>query len=146
MARRVEIMKALLEEKCGPGPSPRRRGQDRALCHVSIHGHPDSRRAGVYYIQGSATGLIKIGLSRNVQRRLNGLQGSSPDRLRVLAIDWRVRDRGYVEGLLHDRFRDSRAHGEWFHPTPDLIAHIRSVQTLMAMGSGIEVHPNGMAD
>lgn len=134
--KRLQIMKGLIAERASIRGT--RRGQDPARCNVRIEGRT-RRHPGVYYVQGELTGLIKIGLSNNVQKRLNNIQGSPPDRIRVLAIDWRNADRGHVEAELHQRFRASRAHGEWFEPTPELLAHIAAVRSVMEMADGPEV-------
>lgn len=78
--------------------------------------------AGVYFIQGSLTRLIKIGVAGNVRRRLTLLQCGSPDILRLL---WSYPAPPTHERALHQRFADLRAHGEWFRPEDSLLAYIK---------------------
>lgn len=76
----------------------------------------------VYFIQPTAGGLIKIGVATNPTSRLQSLQTGCPVELRILGI---VPDVGQVvETELHQRFAASRVRGEWFDPTPDLVAYI----------------------
>lgn len=77
----------------------------------------------VYVVQAEKMGLVKIGMAREEPaRRLRSLQGSSPDRLIVLAA-YNPRPHGGIieEAALHLRFALHRAHGEWFRPAPDLV-------------------------
>lgn len=98
---------------------------------TSIHPWLESRRAAVpdkrsvYFIQAGDDGLIKIGVAGNAYQRLAGLQTSSPVPLRLVAAISGVGQVREVE--LHKRFAHLRAHGEWFHPTPELLAYIAEV-------------------
>lgn len=56
--------------------------------------------------------LIKIGISRDVPRRLAALSAEP------IAV---AEGKGYLEKLIHDKFKESRVHGEWFHPTEELL-------------------------
>jgi hypothetical protein len=85
-----------------------------------------TRQRRVYFIRAGANGPIKIGSANNVARRMNGLQTASPYPLRLLAsIVGSTED----EFGLHKRFAADRLHGEWFTPSPDLLAYIESVST-----------------
>jgi hypothetical protein len=75
----------------------------------------------VYFIQGVDGGPIKIGKANFPERRLYDLQASSPVRLRILATVAGGMRREYE---LHRQFKASRLHGEWFEPTPELLAEI----------------------
>ncbi len=77
----------------------------------------------VYFIQGAKTGLIKIGQTIKVVQRVRTLQAESPDRLTVLAVlKNKIDDHPY-----HAKFATSWSHGEWFYPTPDLLAFIATI-------------------
>jgi hypothetical protein len=78
----------------------------------------------VYFLQGGSTKLVKIGKTADLEERLRALQASSPDRLTVLAtIPDALDDAPY-----HFQFRESWAgHGEWFTPSPDLMAFIETL-------------------
>ena len=77
----------------------------------------------VYFISWD-DGPIKIGMAANISRRLAGLQGCCPYKLRVLAfIDG---GRG-LEAEYHAEFAADRLMGEWFERTPALEAEIARI-------------------
>lgn len=82
--------------------------------------NPMPKVIGIYFI-GSEFGPIKIGISRDVARRLVTLQCGSPIPLRVLAVTNGGRD---AEREYHQRFADFRLHSEWFSPAPEILAEI----------------------
>lgn len=63
-----------------------------------------------YFVEAVGQGVVKIGKSTNVEKRIDSLQVSSAHELRVL----RVVD-GDVESLWHRRLAHKRVGGEWFH-------------------------------
>lgn len=76
----------------------------------------------VYFIQAISGGPIKIGVGRDPASRLLALQPGNPEQLRIIGV---IRGGGFVrERDLHVRFRASRMYGEWFKPTPELLAVI----------------------
>lgn len=77
---------------------------------------------GVYFIQSVHGGPIKIGVAGHVPSRFASIQCMSPCRLRLLGVE-RGGDRRR-ERELHDKFAGIRLHGEWFEPTPALLAYI----------------------
>lgn len=75
----------------------------------------------IYFIQAEQGGPVKIGYTtgETIAARLSSLQTSCPFPLRVLrTMPGTTQD----ERALHARFADARLHGEWFHPTDELIA------------------------
>lgn len=84
-------------------------------------------RRSVYFISPVGGGLIKIGVAGDVAGRLESLQTGSPVLLEVRAV---ITDGGEaLELSLHKRFAASRRHGEWFEPTPELLALIEESAT-----------------
>lgn len=81
---------------------------------------PDER--SVYFLQAFDGGPIKIGVAYSPRARLSQIQSMSPVPLKVLGVVRNVGRKG--EADLHQRFAQARSHGEWFHPTPDLIDYI----------------------
>lgn len=80
----------------------------------------------VYFIQANApTGLVKIGCAAHPSDRVRSLQTGSPALLTLLGTEPGGAAR---ERELHQQFADSRAHGEWFRPTPGLLLHIAGVR------------------
>lgn len=78
----------------------------------------------VYFIQPESGGLIKVGFSTHVESRFQSLQLTSPVRLRLLATLTGTRA---TESELHRQFASLRCHGEWFHPSQELVAFIAGV-------------------
>ena len=78
----------------------------------------------VYFMHAKNLGLVKIGFSKNVERRLTTLQTSCPDELELLKT---IPGGRSVEEELHSRFEDYRQTGEWFKASPELIQYISSL-------------------
>lgn len=73
----------------------------------------------IYFIAGA--GLIKIGVSTNVQSRFRAIRNSSPVPVELLcATPGAIID----EHALHRRFSHLRRHGEWFEDCADIRDHI----------------------
>lgn len=73
--------------------------------------------AYVYFIHNEDSMAVKIGCAKNVQRRLATLQTSSPSDLKLLGT---IKAESFrcameLEENLHEKFKDSRIRGEWFH-------------------------------
>jgi hypothetical protein len=76
-----------------------------------------------YFVEAVGQGLVKIGKSTDVEKRIDGLQVASAFELRVLAvID------GDHERAWHRRFHVCRTGGEWFHLTDELRAAIAEME------------------
>lgn len=70
-----------------------------------------------YFIECSVTGLIKIGQTKSIVKRIKSLQTGSPT---ILWLKHAVIYDGYLETKLHQKFKSSRVHGEWFLPNKGL--------------------------
>lgn len=95
----------------------------------------------VYFIQAVSGGLIKIGATtaQSPETRLAAMQAGCPVRLRILAV---IRNpERFQEQLIHRLFADDRRHGEWFEPTPQLLAYIARYAT--EVFAEPEPQPNG---
>lgn len=78
----------------------------------------------VYFIEAVGLGKIKIGVSRNPQKRLVELSTGSPVPLKLLAtIPGDVRR----EKELHAKFGHARVDGEWFYATSELRAWLAEI-------------------
>jgi transcriptional regulator of acetoin/glycerol metabolism len=80
----------------------------------------------IYFIREAVSeGRIKIGYTAGaVLERLAALQTSNPNKLVVVA---ELPGSLFEESRLHDRFASCRVHGEWFSPTPELLAFVDGV-------------------
>ncbi len=75
----------------------------------------------IYFIQAGEGGPIKIGFAESVTKRFRTLQTGHHEKLVLLTyLDGNVRQ----ERRLHREFRAARIRGEWFRPTPELLAFI----------------------
>lgn len=89
----------------------------------------------IYFVEQTSDGLVKIGLAKDPERRVQAIRSSNPNGLRLLAVC-----RGTVrsERLLHRYFKDYLAHGrEWFTPNQlltDLISKLPTWESVKAGG------------
>jgi len=68
----------------------------------------------LYIMQIEKTGAIKIGVSKNPEKRIKQLQTSCPYKIKMIL---RIEKRADLEKQLHDRlkkFRTTRSNQEWF--------------------------------
>lgn len=76
----------------------------------------------VYLIQSGYTGPIKIGVAKDVNARLCGLQVGNPIELKLITSIGPF-NRAKAEALekqLHRKFKHKHVRGEWFSRTIDL--------------------------
>ncbi len=77
----------------------------------------------IYFIQSSgAGGAIKIGVTRDVDARLQSLQQATPEQLVVLGT---LRGGYAAEMAILRHFSSDVIRGEWFSPSPSLLGFIR---------------------
>ena len=76
----------------------------------------------VYIIQSGRFGAYKIGMSKNIERRIETLQIGNPEKLyKIAAIDFQTIGRAkMVESQLHKMYSRARIRGEWFNSTIEL--------------------------
>ena len=86
---------------------------------VSCGSSPDS---WVYFVGTSE--VVKIGTSKDVEKRFTALQAASPAQLTPFLVI--VGDR-WLEYTLQAIFKDDRRHGEWFGLTPRIADFIASM-------------------
>jgi hypothetical protein len=75
--------------------------------------------SSVYFAEAGRR--VKIGWSTRVATRLAQLQTGSADPIRLLGTEPGGRA---LERRLHERFASARISGEWFEPTPELLAYV----------------------
>jgi hypothetical protein len=80
-------------------------------------------KAGVYFIR--AGGMVKIGTSIDVAKRVAGLRTMSPAPLELLAVAKGGPDE---EREVHRHFAHLRQHGEWFRAAPELLDYISQIE------------------
>lgn len=72
----------------------------------------------VYFVQAVNGGPVKIGVARDVKKRLLGIQNGNPSELVVRNA---LPGDRVEEGALHMHFTRHRLKGEWFEPVPELL-------------------------
>lgn len=85
---------------------------------ADIEAYPEE---GFCYFVGAGDGPIKIGSSRQPNRRLTELRRDTPGGLELLA---RINGGAERESYYHRLFEAHRLNGEWFARHPDIIAEI----------------------
>jgi hypothetical protein len=75
----------------------------------------------VYFVEATNTGLIKIGTTENLGRRLSKMATDCPVPLTILGTSDRL-----DESEVHARFAACRRVGEWFSPTDELRGFIKN--------------------
>lgn len=71
----------------------------------------------VYFMHASHTDLVKIGWTRDIERRFQVVQTSSPHPLHLLAIH---PGGAALEAMYHNEFAHYHFHGEWFRLTREI--------------------------
>ena len=104
----------------------------------ALYADPPKVAVTVYFIRADCpVGYIKIGIANNPKGRLAGMQVHCPYLLRLLATSTGGRK---VEKELHRRFHDAHVRGEWFRPTPELLAFIEALpKPLMTDDATVEL-------
>lgn len=75
---------------------------------IKIYG---MKKDNLYIIQSNNNGLIKIGRSKNPQKRLKQLQTGNPNKLKLI---YTFEGEGWREKIIHERLSYYRLEGEWF--------------------------------
>lgn len=93
--------------------------EQKSLQYVSDHMRRKATPALVYFVQQGDDGPIKIGASRNFDKRLRTLRTHSPVELNVLGTFPGGFD---LERELHHELMDHQLEGEWFSPNDEVLA------------------------
>jgi hypothetical protein len=86
----------------------------------------------LYAIQAGHDGLIKIGHAANVLRRLGKMRVDSAQELKLLGV---LPGGPMKEREVHHKLRADRVRGEWFSPTPAVLAF---VGTMLPEGEAVD--------
>lgn len=79
-------------------------------------------RKYVYFMQRNSDGFIKIGESDNPRKRKSKVQAEVGEPVELL---YYFPQPVPLETLLHDKYRNGRADGEWFNPSEELLEYIQ---------------------
>ncbi|KKL86416.1 hypothetical protein LCGC14_1944980 [marine sediment metagenome] len=78
--------------------------------------------SSIYFIEAIGVEKIKIGVTTNIEERLNTLKTGSPVELKLLGV---IPGGQESEKNIHDRLSAYRANGEWFFASTDVMEYIR---------------------
>lgn len=95
-----------------------------------------SRPGFVYFAMDEANGLIKIGRSRNVAKRMQQLRWQTKHPIQLLTS---THGGPAAEMALHDLFFWDRDHGEWFRPSPGMVAVIDAVSRISLTSMSFQI-------
>lgn len=74
------------------------------------------------YLVADPAGRVKVGISNDPRRRLQGLQTGNHAKLRLVAFIWVYEIMGrQVERRIHQHFRKHRVAGEWFEVPAEMV-------------------------
>lgn len=79
----------------------------------------------VYFIQNSKSKEIKIGLTKDITRRLNDIKTYFPYGVELLHV---IEGNKLLETELHKKFKKYNINGEWFEPAQELLNHISDLK------------------
>lgn len=79
----------------------------------------------VYFILNESAGMVKIGFSRNPEKRLTELRTGSAGEIKLLAT---IEGSLAIERQLHKRFEMHRRNGEWFIYSDEIRSYINALK------------------
>jgi len=97
-----------------------------------------------YFIRCGEDGPIKIGKTNQIQIRMKNMQVGAPDKLVLLKLV-----EGNIEAECHEKFASLRKNGEWFAPSPELLAFIgqlpqSGLSRKITVSSGLSALPSSL--
>ncbi|NWN92280.1 GIY-YIG nuclease family protein [Marinobacter adhaerens] len=78
-----------------------------------------------YFVGSREHGIVKIGKTECLKNRMRDLRNSSPVPVKLFAVVFGDHD---IEPFLHDQFKASRKHGEWFEISDDINECIEGIK------------------
>lgn len=113
--------------------------EDWKTSQPSIREKPKKTKTAYVYLIRAENGLIKIGKTIDLDKRLEGISGMSPEPLELIySIKTTIAKVNKLEAQLHYTFNNSRSHGEWFDLS---VSDIEYVKKLHCLAAGIEYTP-----
>lgn len=107
----IDLLKAAGEGRMRP--IKRIRQLNDKIVEIGLTNGQVARNDEVVYLIRAANGLVKIGFTNNLARRLHNLNSASPLDLKVIGcIKTAIAET--IEAELHERYRHLRIRGEWF--------------------------------
>jgi predicted GIY-YIG superfamily endonuclease len=122
---RAKRREAAKERRLRPKPKPPVVVEKKVKAVVRVS--EPIKGEGFVYLMRSGNGYHKIGISKNMRNRLDGLKRQFPIQIDVVH---KIASRDYrkAERFLHDKYRAKRAENEWFSLAPQDIQWIMSLR------------------
>lgn len=73
----------------------------------------------IYVIHNSKVGIVKLGVSNNVNSRISTIKCSSGMNVDLLYVTSPIYNYDEIESKIHSEFEENRGIGEWFHIDPN---------------------------
>lgn len=91
----------------------------------------------IYFVRPiGMAGPIKIGCSKQVEFRIDGLATWSPYPLELIVT---IEGQGGLERNIHECFADLHSHKEWFHPGKSLLEFIEKLKAGVPVDQAIDL-------
>ena len=81
----------------------------------------------IYLMKGG--NFYKIGIAANAKKRLSGIRVSCPFPVEIVKV-WQSRDAASVEEIMHSRFVEHHANGEWFQLPAEAINFLLRIENI----------------
>lgn len=95
------------------------------LFHMKHAVHTFPEWCWTYFVGSREHGIVKIGKTGCLKSRMQGLRNSSPVPVKLFAVVFGGHD---IEPFLHEQFKASRKHGEWFEISDDINECIEDIK------------------
>lgn len=79
----------------------------------------------IYFVGSREHNIVKIGQTARLKNRMTQLRNSAPVPIKLFAV---VFGRPEIESFLHERFSETREHGEWFRITDEINQCINDIK------------------
>lgn len=116
-------LRKLGEGVLGRKISPEDFRKGREFSYVK-HGKAVSEGVMIYFLVSREVGLVKIGKSQNVEKRVGNIKGMSPVKLEYLGA---ISEKECSEKKIHGDLEKYREHYEWFRMEPVVEKYIESL-------------------
>lgn len=94
--------------------------------NYSIHKYIEKKNKYLYFIYGKCgKGYIKIGVAKNVNKRMKQLQTNFPGKLKII---YKKENYGQKEAEIHKKFKHLHTYGEWFYFTEEIKEYIKGLK------------------
>jgi hypothetical protein len=98
--------------------------KDNEVMSNMVNNILETQERFVYFIQNESNQEIKIGVTSNIEKRMNDISRVIKAPVKLLKL---IKGNEVTEKELHNKFSQYRIHGEWFAPSKELIKYIDQI-------------------